>query len=166
MTKPQRMSRTQRYSLWIALIAVVTFAIWASDRVTLEGQRTVYSVSCSGGGWQGARCSGTMVAAERYIYRASRRRQEVVHWTLGSASPSVTYRGCTVTDRDNWTCRVEAAGTPPAALQMERGHLRGGPLDPASSVRAVKKWKWWLMHLGLHVFSDAREPVQPVAAQG
>jgi hypothetical protein len=48
----------------IALLALVVLALWASDRITLQGERTIFTVKCDGGTWQGRRCSGRMVPGE------------------------------------------------------------------------------------------------------
>src|SRR5215204_2880092 len=59
--------------LWLAIgalfIAMAAYA-WAVDFISVQGERTVYTVDCVGGVWSGAQCSGNLVAGERYRFRA------------------------------------------------------------------------------------------------
>ena len=48
-----------------AAFAVLGFAAWASDFVTMQGERTVSTDDCNGGAWQGDRCTGSVVAGTR-----------------------------------------------------------------------------------------------------
>ena len=43
---------------WLVILfglIVVAIAIWASDKIGLQGERTVYSVRCEEGIWEGWR---------------------------------------------------------------------------------------------------------------
>ena len=54
----------------IAVLAVLGFAAWASDFVTMQGERMVYTVDCVHGAWQADRCNGQLTAGVRYRYPA------------------------------------------------------------------------------------------------
>jgi hypothetical protein len=54
----------------IATLAVLAAMAWASDTVTLQGERTIYTVECRQGGWQGQHCSGRLAAGDRFRFRA------------------------------------------------------------------------------------------------
>src|SRR5664279_4924927 len=62
--------------------------IWASDRITLQGERTIYSVICEGGDPVSLRCTSRLAVGERYRFRASVCRNEVVYWIAGSRARS------------------------------------------------------------------------------
>ena len=38
----------------IAIVSVLGFAAWASDFITMQGERTIYTVECRDGAWAGA----------------------------------------------------------------------------------------------------------------
>jgi hypothetical protein len=92
----------------VTVLVFLAGVIWTSDQVTLEGERTIYSVNCADGTWSGLRCTGRLVPGDRYRFRASRTRNEVVFWIAGSTEPSGIHRDCTVRDRGNWTCNTKA----------------------------------------------------------
>ena len=48
-------------ALFFASLALL---IWASDRVTFQGERTVFTVDCVPDIWQGLRCTGKLVAGD------------------------------------------------------------------------------------------------------
>ena len=152
MTRP----RITALSLVIAVLPIVIGAlIWASDKITLQGQRTIYSVQCRDGTWEGWRCTGTLVAGDRYRFLASRSRQEVIFWVVGSKEPSAKYKECVVKDRDNWKC--DAKPEQPATVVDELVHGRPGSTGGAHTepLRAVHKWKWWVLYGGVHAFRSA-----------
>ena len=143
-------------TLVIAAIAIVIgVLIWASDKITLQGERTIYSVQCRDGTWQGWRCTGILVAGDRYRFLASRSRQEVIFWAVGSRRPSGKYTDCVVKDRDNWKCNAQPGQ--PAAVTNELVH--GTPASSEANLtapfHAVRKWKWWLLYGGVHTFRSA-----------
>ena len=43
----------------------------------MQGERTVYTVDCTNGAWQGDHCSGQVAAGMRYRYRALKGHGEV-----------------------------------------------------------------------------------------
>jgi len=135
-------------------MALFGVLIWASDRVTMQGERTIYSVDCESGAWQGSHCTGRLVPGERYAFRASLRRHEVIYWRRASDAPSGKFSDCTVVDRDNWSCNVQANQQPTIAYEMRNGRptrVQGLVLP----FRDVPKWKWWLLQFGVPFFSDA-----------
>jgi len=141
----------------LLVLVVLGIAIWASDKISFQGERTVYSVRCEQGVWEGWRCTGRLVVGDRYRFRASRSRQEVIYWIVGSSQASGKYTNCEVADRGNWTCRD--ATSPPLTLtrQMVKGHpiyeQGGSPLP----IHAVSKWQWWLLNLGIQITRNATD---------
>ena len=129
--------------------------IWASDRITLEGERTVYTVACEQGTWDGLRCTGRITAGDRHRFRSSKSRHEVAYWIAGSPAPSGKYIDCVVTDRDRWTCDARVGDQPSITHEFSDGrpanHISG--LD--TPFHAVAKWKWWALRAGIPGFDKA-----------
>ena len=52
-----------------AIVAVIVIALgvalWASDKITWEGERTIHTVRCEQGNWEGLACKGKMVAGRQ-----------------------------------------------------------------------------------------------------
>ena len=94
--------------LVVLLLTVLVVAGWASDFVTLQGERTIYTAACEDGEWQEGRCTGRMVAGNRYRYHASKERSEVVLHVVGSSAPAGRLSNCEVRDGRNWTCPAGA----------------------------------------------------------
>jgi hypothetical protein len=144
----------------IAVLAGLAFAAWASDFVTAQGERTVYTVDCAGGAWQGDRCSGRVVAATRYRFRALKPHGEVIFWSVGTKEPSGKFEDCAIQDGRNWVCKMCADAARSITLQMSQGV----PVAAASPVtrpfHAVSKWRWLLLHQGV----TARRAVPPLLA--
>jgi hypothetical protein len=137
-----------------ALLAFVLL-IWASDHITLQGERTIYTVRCEPDIWDDRRCIGKMVAGDRYAFRSSASRNEVIYWIRGSAVPSGKYSDCTVVDRDNWTCAIVEGQKPSIVSEMKKGRptrVNDGRVVP---FRSVPKWQWWLLRLGVGGFTEA-----------
>ena len=147
----------RRLLVSIALIASVALILWASDRITLQGERTIFTVNCNHGNWQGSRCTGELVAGDQYAFRASRSRNEVVYWVRGSAAPSGKFSDCMVKDRDNWTCNVQIDQKPALTFEMIKGKPTRGGAGLALPFHCVPKWKWWALNVGVHAFSKADE---------
>lgn len=145
--------------LWtVAAVVLVAMLLWGSDRITLQGERTIYTVDCEGGTWQGRECSGRLVPGKRYAFRASKSRHEVLYWIRGSDAPSGKYSRCKVADRDNWSCDVASgSGSSTIAFEMVKGRpARAGSAIPAA-YHSVPKWKWWLMDVGYGGFKAASD---------
>ena len=132
----------------VVVLAALGFAGWCSDFVTMQGERTVYTVDCHNGTWQGDRCSGQVVAGPRYRYRALTAHSEVIFWTVGSKEPSGKFGECTVKDGRNWQCKPNADATRSITVQMAEGVPVAGPAGVTRSFRAVSKWHWLLLQRG------------------
>ncbi len=143
---------------WTAVVVVVIVlgvALWASDKITYEGERTIYTVLCEHGNWEGLRCKGRMVAGDRYRFRASATKQEVLYWVVGSAQPYGKFSRCAVKDRGNWSCEP-AAGQPATITRaMMNGRPRHEEEEGHIPFRAVPKWVWWVLRAGIHVYGKA-----------
>jgi hypothetical protein len=133
----------------LLVLVALGFAAWASDFVTMQGERTVYTVDCANGAWQGDHCSGQVAAGIRYRYRALKPHGEVIFWTVGTSEPSGKFKECTIQDGRNWVCKVCADAARSITLQM----AQGVPVSAAPAVtrpfRAVPKWRWLLLQRGL-----------------
>jgi len=152
MTRPRITTWGSLVALFVIVIAIV---LWASDKITLEGERTIYSVQCRDGSWQGWRCTGVLIPSDRYRFRASRARQEVIFWIAGSKQPSGKYSDCVVKDRDNWTCNATPDQTSAITEALVNGKPDSSGPDLAIPIHAVRKWKWWLLYGGIRGFSNA-----------
>ncbi len=132
----------------VAIFAALGFAAWASDFVTMQGERTIYTVDCHKGDWTGDRCGGSLVAGLRYRYRALRPHSEVIFWTVGANDPSGKFVDCAVKDGRNWACKPNADASRSITLQMIEGEPVAGPAAVTRPFRAVSKWRWMLMQRG------------------
>ena len=140
----------------IAIVAALGFAAWASDFITMQGERTIYTVECRGGAWAGDRCDGNLVAGQRYRYRALTRHREVIFWTVGTTEPSGKIGECAIKDGRNWICKANADAARSITLQMVDGAPVSGPISVTRPFRAVSKWRWMLLKRGW--WSDADVP--------
>lgn len=95
------------------------------------------------------------MASDRYRFRSSKSRQEVLFWIAGSAQGSGKYTDCTVKDRDNWACNVGVGH--PSTIAHELGNGRPANSDSGLDLpfRAARKWKWWILRAGIHAFTNA-----------
>jgi hypothetical protein len=137
------------------LIAALVAVIWASDRITLQGERTIYTVECVGGAWQDLLCTGEVKTGARYRFRASKTRGEVVHWIAGSAERSGKMTDCTVRDRGNWSCKTPDSANPAIAQAMVNDRLSPKPGSAAITFHMIAKWKWWAIYWGVPGFHQA-----------
>ncbi len=123
---------------------------WITDSVTLQGERTIYTVDCVGGAWKGATCTGKLAPADRYRYRALRIHREVLFWRVGASEASSRLADCDIQDGRNWRC----PGGPDAARSittaLERGRAVRDPASTAKPFHAVPKWRWLLLDWGLY----------------
>lgn len=140
---------------FLLVVAIVSTLLWASDRITYEGERTIHSVRCEKGAWEGWRCTGTLVAGERYRFRASKSRQEVLYWIVGSAKPSGKYTNCKVKDRGNWKCETAAGDPPTITREMANDRPVRDEAGTMLQFHAVPKWQWWILDAGIHVVHQA-----------
>lgn len=139
----------------ILVVALVAAIAWASDQITLQGERTIFTVNCEGGDWIGDRCTGSLLPGKRYAFRASRSRQEVSFWIRGSGEPSGRYSDCRVTNRDNWTCITRADQPRSITTELVNGRPTQTGSNLSTPIHAVSKWKWYLMQMGIGHFRDA-----------
>ena len=139
----------------ILILAGLGYVIWASDQITLQGERTIYTVTCEQGVWDGLRCSGRLSAGELHRFLVSRNRNEVVFWISGSTTPSGKYTDCKVTDRDNWTCNVVAGEQRAIVRELSYGRPTSSGSESTRPFHAVAKWKWWALQMGLPGFGTA-----------
>src|SRR5215471_13482051 len=154
----RRGSRFVRTLSIVLFFALVVTLIWASDRITMQGEHTVYTVECDGGTWTGKVCSGKLAPGKRYAFRASLARQEVIYWIRGSTAPSGKFPECKVVDRDNWSCKFVPEGPQATiAYEMAKGHPTRAGSERMVPFHSVPKWKWWLIDAGLRVFTRAED---------
>ena len=151
------MKRSRLIILPILLAAGV--AIWAADIVNLQGERTVYTAGCEKGAWQGDLCTGKLVAAERFRFRALRVHREVFFWNVGVASdPSGKFTDCEISNGRNWVCKPEAIGPKSITLSMARGKPVRDISGQTRSSHPVSKFTWTLLTYGLYYGSTASPP--------
>jgi hypothetical protein len=149
----------------LLLLALLGFAAWASDFVTMQGERTIYTVDCRNGVWEGDRCSGQVSAGARYRYRALKPHGEVIFWTVGTKEPSGKFSECTIQDGRNWLCQVCPDAARSITLQMSQGmpvHA-AGEAPVTRPFRAVPKWRWLLLQRGFTAGHDV-PPAPPPSA--
>lgn len=155
---PRRGWTGPQVALALAALALASLLLWTTDRITLQGERTVFTVVCEQGSWSGSVCSGRLGPGPRYAFRASKSRQEVIYWIRGSDAPSGKLSECTVADRDNWTCKAVADAKPATiAFGMAKGHPTRAGEGQALPFHSVPKWKWWLIDAGFGGFRKARD---------
>ncbi|HZV92853.1 MAG TPA: hypothetical protein VFF72_06515 [Caldimonas sp.] len=143
----------------ILVLAVLGYGAWASDFITLQGERTVYTVGCQGGEWQGEVCSGKLVAGDRYRYRALKPHHEVIFWKVGARDRSGKFDRCDIHDGRNWVCAPSDDASRSITLAMDGGVPVPGPPTVTRPFRAVSKWRWILLRRGL-----SRKKVVPLIA--
>jgi len=129
----------------VALLLLTGSLLWASDRITLQGERTVFTVDCLRGEWHDGRCTGTLVPGARYAFRASVLRQEVLYWVRGTQSPFGKLSNCQVKDRDNWTCTVPAGPDSTITEAMVKGQPTSGCAGLPTPLHRISKWRWWAL---------------------
>jgi hypothetical protein len=149
-----------RHRVWLFVVLLFVglgFAAWASDTITLEGERPIYTADCVAGTWQGPRCTGRLSAGPRYRFRALRAHKEVLFWTAGASGASGKYTDCDIKDGRNWSCAPNADATRTIVHEMLHGRPVRDPSVPALGFHQVPKWKWWALRLGLPVGSEAED---------
>jgi len=144
------MEHSKRFKLrWVAIPVALFFVffIWSTDRVTLQGERTIYTVECHGT-WEGNRCNGEIAAGPRFRYRALRGRGEVLFWVLGSPEPSAKLTGCSIQDGRNWNCPASADAPKSLTLTLLHGEPVRDPGVPTRPFRSTSKAGWMLLRFG------------------
>lgn len=148
------MDQSKRFQLrWVAIPALLllVFFVWTTDRVTLKGERTIYTVDCRNGNWVGNRCSGQIVAGPRFRYRALKLRGEVLFWVLGVREPSAKLTGCTIQDGRHWTCPASADAPKSLTLALSNGEPVRNPAWPTRPFHTTSKVGWLLLRSGLGI---------------
>jgi hypothetical protein len=140
----------KRVWFFIAAISLLPLGTaWLTDSVTLEGERTIYTADCEGGSWTSDPvpvCSGTLVAGDRFRFRALRAHSEVLFWTVGdSRRPSGKFTGCTVTDSRNWSCPGNEQSADTITHRMQGGSPVPDVDARTRSFHAVDKWRWLML---------------------
>lgn len=145
------MKKSARWTL--ALIAVLlVFIAWADDFVTLQGEHTIYTVTCQDGTWQRTVCTGRLKAGDRYRFRALKQRREVLFWRVGADEPSGKFTNCDIRDGRNWSCRANADAARTITLALARGRAQHDASGATRPFHAISKWKWWCLRLGVGAF--------------
>jgi hypothetical protein len=127
------------------------------------GERTIYTVDCVRGAWEGDHCNGTLAAGARYRFRALKPHGEVIFWTVGSSEPS----GKVQRLRHPGRSQLGLQGVPGRRSLDHPSDVAGLPV-PATTVtrpfRAVSKWRWLLLRRGFTTDRDV--PAVTAAAPG
>lgn len=147
------MKQSKRFKLrWITIFALLLlgFFIWTTDKITLQGERTIYTVECRNGTWDGDRCSGKLAAGPRFRYRALKAHGEVLFWVLGRQEPSAKLTGCAIQDGRNWTCPASADSAKSLTLTLSGGEAVQNLTWPTRPFHATSKVAWWLLNIGLN----------------
>ena len=146
---------------WSAAIATLIGVLllgaglaWITDSVTLQGERTIYTVDCVGGTWKGTACTGKLAPADRYRFRALRLHREVLFWRVGVIEASSRLVDCEIQDGRNWRCPNGPDTTRSITTSLERGRAVRDPASAGKAFHAVPKWRWLLLHWGLPAGSD------------
>ena len=135
---------------WIVagLFVLMVYFIWTTDKITLQGERTIYTVNCANGAWDGKRCTGELDAGPRYRYRALRARGEVLFWVIGATEPSSKLTGCTIQDGRNWICPITADAAKSITLALTSGDPQSNAAWPTRPFHAVSKMTWIFLSWG------------------
>lgn len=148
--------------LWMILLPIAVAAglwVWAADIVNLQGERTIYTAGCVNGKWEGDQCSGKLVAAERFRFRALKAHSEVFFWNVGVASdPSGKFSQCVIANGRNWVCKPNADGPKSITLELARGKPVRDTTGQTRPCHPVSKWTWTLLDYGLYWGQTAPGP--------
>ncbi len=148
-------------SILALVIAMFLAFVWATDTVTLQGERTIYTARCEQGNWQGELCTGKLVAAERYRYRVLKAHNEVFFWVVSSSEPSGKFTDCAIQDGRNWRCQTNADAARSITLEMARGFPVADSSGVTRPYHAVSKLTWVLLDNGIPITSTAMSPPRP-----
>jgi hypothetical protein len=136
-------------------MALAALALWSTDNITIQGERTIYTVQCQRGSWQDKRCSGELVAGPRFRYRALGPHREVVFWVVGSSEPSGKLNNCIIEDGRHWKCPENADSPRSITLEMSHGFPIHRPPNQPLQFHSVSKISWTLLNLGLRFTNTA-----------
>jgi hypothetical protein len=122
------------------------FIGWLSDQVSLNGERTVYTVECQDGPWEGSSCTGKLMIGNRYRFRILKEQREVLFWTAGNTTePSGKFSDCEIIDGRNWRCNPDADAAHTIAHEMQHGHPVRDASGQPHSFHPVSKLRWFLI---------------------
>ncbi|NUZ05122.1 hypothetical protein [Piscinibacter koreensis] len=136
--------------VWLGVgvvLAGLVLAAWASDFLTMQDERTIFTVRCIGGEWAGERCTGKLAAAPRYRFRALKPHGEVVFWIVGGSEPSGKLSNCVIQDGRNWRCEPSADASRSITLEMAQGTPVAG-MPGTLGFHRIPKWRWYLLRQG------------------
>lgn len=125
-----------------ATIVLLAIGGWASDVMSLQGERTLYTARCVGGEWVDDNCTGHLAAAERIRFKASKPRAEVLFWYVGASAPTGRLAPCRIEDGKNWTCAESADAAKSITLALADGKPAANSELRLHSVRCISKLKW------------------------
>ena len=155
---PHRSAMPASAAWWLAALSFLSLLVgsmWAGDAITLQGERSVFTVECQAGGWQAKHCDGRLLAGAQYTFRVVDSLREVQFWTVGAPRSIGHLTDCAITDGRNWVCKSGPDLERSATAQM----LNGVPLVRSTGSgklpHAVFKWRWYLLRLGLSLGHDA-----------
>ena len=133
----------------LALVFVLVGILsWATDFVTLKGERTIYTADCQNGTWTGNQCTGTMTAGKRYRFRALKEHGEVLFWIAGSAERSGRMAPCEIANGRNWTCKPGDESPRSITLAMSKGHPAADASATSIPFHEVSKVTWLFLYYG------------------
>lgn len=143
---------------WVAapVLVLLLIFVWSSDRITLQGERTIYTVNCAQGTWVGNRCDGAITPGPRFRYRALKARGEVLFWVLGVSEPSSKLTSCVIQDGRNWVCPVTPDASKSLTLTLAGGEPLRDPAWPTLPFHSVTKLAWVFLDSGLRFAPDVK----------
>jgi hypothetical protein len=122
---------------------------WATDYIGIAGERTIYTILCSGSIWSDSTCTGKVVLGEHYRFRALKVHREVLYWKVGATEPAGKPTKCEVMNGRNWSCPGNDEASRAVALQMVRGEVVLKEYARAAGIRCIPKIRWLLAELGM-----------------
>jgi hypothetical protein len=134
--------------VWLPILVLLAVDMWLSDFITLQGERTIYTVGCQNGEWKGNACSGHLVAGPRYRFRALRPHREVLFWTVGSQQSSGRFTACEIRDGRNWRCEPGPGAHDTITLEMLHGFAVHDGMGRVQGFHASTKLRWLLLRWG------------------
>jgi hypothetical protein len=138
-----------------AVVVIASLGLWSTDKITWQGERTVYTVQCHGGSWQENRCTGELTAGPRFRYRALVSHKEVVFWVVGSTESSGKLTDCSIEDGRHWKCPENADALRSITLEMAHGVPIHRPPDQPLQFHSVSKFDWSLLNIGVRLKDTA-----------
>lgn len=131
----------------LLVLAALALALWASDKASWEGERTLYTVDCRDGVWAAQRCTGRLAAAAAYRFEVHRVEREVWVWSGNDAAPLGKLRNCDISDGFNWSCPPGPDAGKSVTLEMRRGLGVASPELGVKDLHAVAKLHWLYLRL-------------------